>query len=100
MESTCRFTVEAGGLCVGKPGGPAEIPRSAISPLEISYTNPVLVGDQTRENADTSPGARTMDENRLERSTRVVVSPLLMSSGATAALLFKVESIPVLGGPD
>ena len=42
---------------------------------------------------------RTMDEHRMERSALAVVRPLLMGSGAAAALLFQVESVPVLGGP-
>ena len=41
-------------------------------------------------------GARTVDEDRLEWS--VLTTSPLMSSGAAAALLFQVESIPVLGG--
>ena len=40
---------------------------------------------------------RTVDENRLEGTARVMVSPLT-SRGVAAALLFEVKSVPVLGG--
>ena len=41
--------------------------------------------------------ALTMHEHGLEGST-LTTSPLLMSSGVAVALLFQVESIPVLAG--
>ena len=74
------------------------IPRSEISPVEISYTYPVY-GWSDGRTRNAAAETRTMDEDGFEWSSRMMISPLT-SSRAAATTLLKVESIPVLEGSD